>query len=1190
MSMLPPRPEDSPEKGRLGLACPRARAATPEPLTVGVATPLLSGTYFGGLLAAIAGEVAKAGGRVIAVQALDVARGGTRPEDAARDPMPGQAVVPTGCPPRLSWGKLDGIIALTDAATRSYLEAARAAGKPIVLVSCDVPDFSCPTVKPDNRSGIAEAVKHLVLHGRQRIAFVGNLDQEDIRERYSAYQDALRANGREVLPSLFFEASDNIGKGGRSAAAEILKAGIPCDAVVAATDYNAIALMDSLAEAGVRLPEDVAVIGFDNTEEAALCNPALSSVALPFSDVGKCAANLVLDLISGRHVAPETHLVAATLVVRSSCGCKPASSGDTPTNVDGIAQQLCRSLPDGDQSSPIAAQQFVSAIAAHLQTSSTDDELATLPKQVTSALQQLLLASPSMATALAVAQAARQASLLLETRAATAATKSVDRLLVQLLTECTNLVVYQDAITMSHSEHARDLFDISLELLREGSRARSLQWLSGTEALRACLGIWEPDATSGTRNLEVVGTFDKGGSKGKDDVLPYYPPESFPPAWLTAEKHDPACLVTYMMPLRTESRDWGVLAVLGPVWVRSAGPRDVYYEWSALLSMALDHEQTMLSLRQQSQNLAQLYERQSALASAMQKSGERYALALQATNEGLWDWEISTDQVYYSHRFLELLGFNASVGSSLGKVEDWVNAVHEEDRTALLDKLDELRKVGGEVSSFELEHRLVTGPGDVRWVLCKALASRDPDGVTTRVVGSLADITGRKGLEERLSYAALHDDLTGLPNRVLLTERIRQALDVNQRDRSRNFALLWLDLDRFKIVNDSMGHRAGDALLKEVAKRLKAEIRSTDTPGRTGGDEFVVLVNPLPEDPADLEKLTKRVQQQLAAPYMIDGHEVSISASVGVVTSTMRYSRTEDILRDADVAMYSAKQTERGSCAVFTAPMRKAVRGRVQAATDLRHALGRNELVLHYQPIVDLHNGHPIALESLVRWPRPDGTMVAPGEFLPTAREAGLMPLLGEFVLTEACTQQAAWKRAGILPSDTRVAVNISHEEFWHTGFLGNVDRAIADSGAGPLVLEITEGVVMDNIEAALTVLQELRYRGFQLYVDDFGTGRSSLEALRDLPVDALKIDRSFVAGLTATSKSAALVRAIVQMAQALGLTVIAEGIETEEEARLLAETGCPFGQGYLLSRPMPAAQASELLDAATARDVGSIA
>jgi diguanylate cyclase (GGDEF)-like protein/PAS domain S-box-containing protein len=1141
---------------------------------------LVAGAYYGGLLATIASEVAKLGGRVIAIQALEHSDAGDHPDwtGSRRDYLD-----TAGCPPGLAWGQVSGLIGLTGGPNRAYLEDAMAAGVPVVLVSCDVPGVGCPVVRPDNHTGIAEAVRHLrVAHGRSRIAFVGDISREaDIRERYAAYQAALRENGLEPDPALFFGATDNVGTGGRIAAAKILADGVPCDAVVAATDHNAIALMDSLTKAGVRIPEDVAIVGFDNTDEAALCSPPLTSVSRRLGEVARLAVDLMRQAAAGQPGGPGDHIVPNYFVLRRSCGCGAATdSQDPPEALEEIWGQLWRTLSDTGPSSSEAAQQLVGALAAHLEAATTEEEVAMLPGKVNDAARELLCGGADMAAGLVVARAARQVATFLRPRVAAAAAPGVTRLLEHLSAECTRVVLNHHAIEMSGGhEGSRDWFDISAELLRAGCDARTLQWLSGTEARAACLGLWSADARYGENSLEIVGTYNMPGTGHASAVVPCYAAEDFPPAQLAAQDDDPAHCITYLMPVRTDLRYWGVLAMLGPIWQRGTGSRDVYNEWSTLLSMALDHEQVLASLRQQRENFAQLYERQTALATAMQKSGERYALVSQATQDGLWDWQPTTEEVYYSRRFLELLGFNATVGSVLGKIEDWLNSVFDEDRPMLERKLHQLEDARGQERSFELEHRVTVGPGEVRWVLCKAISAKNSSGVTTRVVGSLTDITARKGLEQRLSYAALHDSLTGLANRTLVTERIREALDINQRDRARNFAVLWLDLDRFKVVNDSMGHRAGDALLKEVARRLTTSIRATDTAGRVGGDEFVVVVNPLPAQPEDLEKLVVRLQQQVAAPYLIDGHEANVSASVGVLKSTTtKYGRTEDVLRDADVAMYSAKQAERGSYAVFEPPMRKAVKGRLQAVTDLRHALARKELALHYQPVVELASGRTVGMEALVRWPHADGGVTAPSEFLPTAGEAGLMPQLGQFVLAEACAQQAVWERAGILPEAARVAINVSHEEFWHCGFLEGVDQAVAASGTKPLTIEITEGIIMNDLGAGLSILQELRRRGFKLHIDDFGTGRSSLEALRDLPVDALKIDRSFVVDLAMSPKSAALVRTVVRMAQALGLDVIAEGIETADEAHLLLEMGCPFGQGYWLARPMGAEPAAERL------------
>jgi diguanylate cyclase (GGDEF)-like protein len=390
--------------------------------------------------------------------------------------------------------------------------------------------------------------------------------------------------------------------------------------------------------------------------------------------------------------------------------------------------------------------------------------------------------------------------------------------------------------------------------------------------------------------------------------------------------------------------------------------------------------------------------------------------------------------------------------------------------------------------------------------------------------------------------------------------------------------VVWLDLDGFKVVNDGLGHLVGDELLKRVAVRVSAHLREEDTAARFGGDEFAVLLQHL-NDFSDVEQIVMRLRDDLGRPYDLNGQEVVVSASIGIATSANDYVLAEDVLRDADIAMYQAKATGRAGFATFDASMHAVAMSRLQTETDLRQAIDQGQLELHYQPIVELAHGHLKAIEVLVRWASPIRGLVAPSEFLPIAEESGLILTLGRWVQQETCRQLLEWKRAGIVPEELRASINLSNREFWNPGLLDQVDNVLSSTGAPAhwLSFEITEGVIMHNLERALEVLDGLHARGVQIQIDDFGTGYSSLEALHRLPIDGLKIDRTFVANLQ-DGKSTEVVRTIIQLGRNLGVDVIAEGIETPMQQHVLAQLGCPLGQGYWFSRSVPALRLGELL------------
>jgi diguanylate cyclase (GGDEF)-like protein len=455
------------------------------------------------------------------------------------------------------------------------------------------------------------------------------------------------------------------------------------------------------------------------------------------------------------------------------------------------------------------------------------------------------------------------------------------------------------------------------------------------------------------------------------------------------------------------------------------------------------------------------------------------------------------------------------------------------------------------------------------------------DAVVTRMVGSFTDVTDRRELEDRLRHQALYDNLTSLPNRALLLDRLGVAMRRRHRQPDHRFAVLFIDLDGFKMINDSLGHVTGDKLLVGVAQRLLAFVRTGDTAARIGGDEFVVLLDDL-SPTANVPSITERLQDMLAVPFDIDGHRVAVTASIGITTAVATHESAEDMLRDSDIAMYRAKTRQRGSQATFDATMRATLVSRMSTESRLRHAVEGGNFALHYQPIVNLADGEITGFEALIRWPEQrDGrqVLVPPAEFLPIAEETGLIVPIGHWVVRETCRQIAQWRRDGDPAGRLPVSVNVSHKEFWDSGLLEHLDETLAHAALEPqaMVLEITEGVIMDNAHRAEALLEGMHQRGLPVHIDDFGTGYSSLEALHRFPIDALKIDRSFVVAMSGGKRSAELVRTIIAMSESLGLGVIAEGIEEQAQVTMLERFGCRLGQGYLFSRPLPASQIAGL-------------
>jgi diguanylate cyclase (GGDEF)-like protein/PAS domain S-box-containing protein len=459
--------------------------------------------------------------------------------------------------------------------------------------------------------------------------------------------------------------------------------------------------------------------------------------------------------------------------------------------------------------------------------------------------------------------------------------------------------------------------------------------------------------------------------------------------------------------------------------------------------------------------------------------------------------------------------------------------------------------------------RLRRKDGQLRWLETTARAVRDDAGVR-EIVSVTRDISERKEAELELSHAALHDTLTGLPNRALFHDRLGLALRRTER-RSGSVAVLFCDLDRFKIVNDSLGHDAGDRLLVDVAHRISAALRPADTVARFGGDEFTILCEDIAGE-IEAATIAQRIVDVFREPFLLEDGEVFLATSLGIAIARGGDERAEDLIRDADAAMYRAKERGKGRYEIFDEAMRADAVARLETESALRRALERGELRLHYQPQIDLATGAISGFEALVRWEHPVRGLLGPAAFIPLAEETGLIVGIGEWVLREACTEARRW------PQPLMLAVNLSARQLAQPDLVAMVRRALAETGTDPstLCLEITESAVMESGAATTAQLRALKSLGVQLAIDDFGTGFSSLAHLRRFPVDVLKVDGTFVAGLGREPQDASIAAAVISLAHALGLKTVAEGVETEQQLAILEELGCDLGQGYLFGRPLP--------------------
>ncbi|HYY99630.1 MAG TPA: EAL domain-containing protein [Pyrinomonadaceae bacterium] len=626
------------------------------------------------------------------------------------------------------------------------------------------------------------------------------------------------------------------------------------------------------------------------------------------------------------------------------------------------------------------------------------------------------------------------------------------------------------------------------------------------------------------------------------------------PVWQTWRKYYLWTSITYFVGAAAAGLIIKLIAVAGFVAFVAAAP--------IIGVVYLTYQTYLRNIENVERHVAALQESEERFRSAFDYAAIGMALV---STEGRW--------LQVNRSLCEILGYTEAELLRMSFQE----VTHPDDRATVLARVEQLLQ--GKVPTYQTEKRYFHKEGHAVWIFLSVSRVGDAEPGSARLIFQIQDITDRKRAEEQLLHDAFHDALTGLPNRALFVDRLKLTLARAKRLGAHQFAVLFLDLDRFKVINDSLGHMVGDQLLIGIARRLETCLRPGDTVARLGGDEFTILLEDIDDVKVALS-VAKRVEKELSLPFNLGGHEVFTTVSIGIAPSTTGYDRPDDILRDADTAMYRAKSMGKSRHEVFDKEMHARAVNLLHLETDLRRALDRQEFAIHYQPIVALETGLVEGFEALLRWRHSEHGLIPPAEFIPVAEETGLIIPIGQWALQEACRQMREWQEQFPQARDLFISVNLSARQFSNPDLIEQIRQALRTTGLDPLSLklEITESVVMDNIEQAIEMLNQLRALGVESSIDDFGTGYSSLSYLHRFSSSTLKVDRSFVSRMADHNENIEIVRTILLLARNLGMKVIAEGVETQEQLARLRALSCDYGQGYLFSKPANATTVTKLL------------
>ncbi|NIK80332.1 diguanylate cyclase (GGDEF)-like protein/PAS domain S-box-containing protein [Paenibacillus castaneae] len=993
--------------------------------TIGLLTPFFGGNYLGELINSIQKAVQSSGARLLAIRT---------------------AGKPFDCP--IAMDHVDGWIILNVAVTDEYIqELSERWKKPIVTISKDITSLRVngQMVVCDNEGAIMKAVEHLYEHGHRSIGFVGHISLDDMKLRLSGYKKALELHQLPFNPEYIIDAGDFSMLGGRVAAQRIVDAGFPFNAAVVCTDMMAIGLIERLMELGYHVPDDFALIGFDDTATAKTSKPSISSINQNIPTAGAMAVNLVLRQMEEKApYPPQRHLIECALVTRDSCGCSSRHEEWKPSKP--------------------ALQAFAS-------------------------------------------DKNRMAQLGI------------------------------------HYEFNKFILNYTIEKIRD------LSWALAPHFHWGSLGLWnERSSISNHLTINECFHFHKNediipisehGHKIVIDVTSYPPYDQ-----IISENFAEESEMTYLIPYRTIQDNWSVLA-LGTSLRNAVSKMNDYMSvvhYLDLIATTLDRQALIEELKEQGTQYRQI--------------AEQLEIVSRTSNDGIWELDLVTGEVIWNQRFYDLLcTTEANRFEMLIHTDDWIAYQHAFNAHMETQ------------AAFMVDARLLKHSGEYVWVVISGEVLRDSEGKPIRMVGSVRDITERKQAEDKMRYLAYHDALTGLTNRRRFYDEITAAAQITEQ----SFAVIVLDLDHFKKVNDSYGHQMGDRLLQLAADGLKQLVRKNDHIARFGGDEFVIMYQF--DEIAEVEAFAQSISKNLSSLLLEEGINLTITLSAGISVFPRDGGDADTLIKKADIAMYKVKQDGKNHYEIFSQQMIEQTMWRLNTENELKDAVAKGQFVLHYQPQIHMETGELFGVEALLRWHSPTRGIISPLTFIPLAEETGLIVPIGEWVIEEACRQSTEWLNRGYKP--LKISVNISGQQLKQPDFVHRVKRIVEKTGMNPhyLCIEITESTVIDDLDSTIKMFKQLSELGIHMSMDDFGTGYSSLSVLKRLPLNMLKIDKSFIREMTHEHQDFDIVKAIISISKSLKLQIVAEGVEQREQYDLLQELGCHYMQGYYISKPLTAEQ-----------------